>query len=314
MVIAWLGKRQAKHPMASFLLQTLAAIEACHGFFLHSAYLRTYHNVVANALTREDAKEVMEKAGLECLPDPTEDLERFLDRGWQRREPEADRCQALQLAKGRQRGECLQNLPVIHATHLRFLDFSDQPQHYTSSLLAHGAAHGEDEPNLVCISLAGEKWAGRQKLFLAAVTRFKPVLIWVDSRDEKQVSQLGGQLEQLGYHAQVHPLCGRTLKDQVWWKRWVLMVGSGQGKPYPHNTADAEPITPPLSGYPVEWLLEDSKVPKAMWEPGVLKIDPSMPFLGATKPKPAGTFTAPGKPRALVWDPCRPLPGLHDGS
>ena len=84
-VIAWLGKRQAKHPMASFLLQTLAAIEACHGFFLHSAYLQTYHNVVADALTREDAKEVMEKAGLECLPDPTEDLEHFLDRGWQRR-------------------------------------------------------------------------------------------------------------------------------------------------------------------------------------------------------------------------------------
>ena len=69
-VIAWLGKRQAKHPMASFLLQTLAAIVACHGLFLHSAYLRTYHNVVADALTREDAKEVMEKAGLECLPDP----------------------------------------------------------------------------------------------------------------------------------------------------------------------------------------------------------------------------------------------------
>ena len=72
---------------------------------------------------------------------------------------------------------------------------------------------------------------------------------------------------------------------------------------------DGRVWTPPLSGYPVEWLLEDSKVPKAMWEPGVLKIDPSMPFLVATKPKPAGTFTAPGKPRALVWDPCRPYQG-----
>jgi hypothetical protein len=38
-VIAWLNSKQAKHPLASYMLQTLAAIEASHGFFVHSAYL-----------------------------------------------------------------------------------------------------------------------------------------------------------------------------------------------------------------------------------------------------------------------------------
>ena len=39
-----------------------------------------------------------------------------------------------------------------------------------------------------------------------------------------------------------------------------------------------------------------------------------MPYLGATKPKPAGTITRSSEGRALVWDPRRPLPGLHEGS
>ncbi|CAK9031817.1 unnamed protein product [Durusdinium trenchii] len=40
-------------------MQVLAAVEACYGFHLHTAYLRTYHNVVADALTRKDADEVI---------------------------------------------------------------------------------------------------------------------------------------------------------------------------------------------------------------------------------------------------------------
>lgn len=70
-VVKWVNTRQAKHPFASYLLQVIAAIEACHGFHLHTAYLRTYHNVVADALTRLDAAEVIAKAGLAELPKPT---------------------------------------------------------------------------------------------------------------------------------------------------------------------------------------------------------------------------------------------------
>ncbi|CAK9060602.1 Uncharacterized protein SCF082_LOCUS31884 [Durusdinium trenchii] len=58
-VIKWINARQARRPFAGFLLQVLAAVEACYGFHLHTAYLRTYHNVVADALTRKDADEVI---------------------------------------------------------------------------------------------------------------------------------------------------------------------------------------------------------------------------------------------------------------
>ena len=36
-VVRWINSRQAKHPFASYLLQVLAAIEACYGFHLHTA-------------------------------------------------------------------------------------------------------------------------------------------------------------------------------------------------------------------------------------------------------------------------------------
>ena len=39
-VIRWINSRQAKHPFAGYLLQVLAAVEACYGFHLHTAYLR----------------------------------------------------------------------------------------------------------------------------------------------------------------------------------------------------------------------------------------------------------------------------------
>ena len=66
-VIRWLEKRGAKHPVASYLLQVLAAIEASHAIRVHGAYIRTYHNETADDLTRLDAKKVMEEKGLEDL-------------------------------------------------------------------------------------------------------------------------------------------------------------------------------------------------------------------------------------------------------
>lgn len=83
-VVRWLNSRQAKHPLASYLLQVLSAIEACYGFHVHTAYLRTYHNVVADALTRQDAEKVIREAGLESLPKPDG-------------QADADRAQAFKL-------------------------------------------------------------------------------------------------------------------------------------------------------------------------------------------------------------------------
>ena len=43
-------------------------------------------------------------------------------------------------------------------------------------------------------------------------------------------------------------------------------------------------------------------------------MDTSITSLGATKPKPCGTFHPTGGVRRLVWNPRQPLPGLHEGS
>ena len=100
-VIRWLSKRQAKPPIACYLLQLLVAIEASYGFFLHSAYLRTYHNRVADALTRQDASQVLREEGLSLAEGVEEGFRLLLDRGWQRRalvwagQAAADRAQAL---------------------------------------------------------------------------------------------------------------------------------------------------------------------------------------------------------------------------
>ena len=132
-VIAWLNSKQAKHPLASYMLQTLAAIEASHGFFVHSAYLRTYHNVVADALTRQDAAEVMESAQLTRLPPPDKALQKFLDRGWQRRalvwagQPEAEVIHALRLSEVRGTARPPVKTPTIGLLGICFEDLSSPP-------------------------------------------------------------------------------------------------------------------------------------------------------------------------------------------
>ena len=54
----WLDKRKAGNPFARYLLRVLSAIEASHSFEVLSSYLRTYHNVTADAITRESKEEI----------------------------------------------------------------------------------------------------------------------------------------------------------------------------------------------------------------------------------------------------------------
>ena len=64
----------------------------------------------------------------------------------------------------------------------------------------------------------------------------------------------------------------------------------------------------------MEWLEKTGRLDPDQWESGLLRLDTSMPYLGATKPKLVGTLQRPQEGRALVWDPRKPLPGLHEGS
>eukprot|EP00974_Lingulodinium_polyedra_P041707 4005826-Lingulodinium_polyedra.AAC.1 len=59
-VHCWIESRRCHNRFAAFLCRLLTALEVAYGFETVSAYLRTYHNVSADALTRLDPSEVEE--------------------------------------------------------------------------------------------------------------------------------------------------------------------------------------------------------------------------------------------------------------
>ena len=80
-------------------------------------------------------------------------------------------------------------------------------------------------------------------------------------------------LNKEGFRTKIRPICGGSLRDQVWWKRWVVTASKTEERPFGWVTADDEPCTPPLTGYPLEWVLEDGQVEKDTWEEGLLTTE-----------------------------------------
>ena len=145
-VITWLRTRQAKHPMATYMLQFLATLEATCGFSLHPSYVRTYHNKVADALTRQDPQQVMAEAGLKAMEHANSCLQQFLSRGWQKRalisagQADADRNQALRVAEGKQITPIPDSVaPLATALEFSILEIGDRPRRYEEVFLSRGA-------------------------------------------------------------------------------------------------------------------------------------------------------------------------------
>ena len=51
----------------------------------------------------------------------------------------------------------------------------------------------------------------------------RPALVWVDVQTEKEGERLCKVLEGHEYRVSLHQVSGRTLQDQVWWRRWVVL-------------------------------------------------------------------------------------------
>lgn len=264
-VIKWINSRQAKHPFASYLLQILSAVEACYGFHLHTAYLRTYRNVVADALTRQDAAEVIRQAGLENLPKPDAALRRFLDRGWQKRaiiwagQADADQAQAFRLAEARGKGKVPLQLAPTSALDLSLVVLGQLSEGYPAAFLSSGAelieiplgeglselegpwrgSRPDDEEGhsaqkrLVCLTLPKGMSKGHFKKLKDQFLRGGVQLVWADSRDRTAAAAFGEELSSAGAYVQVKSICGRSLRDQVWWKRWVMVATMFPPHPFP---------------------------------------------------------------------------------
>ena len=326
-VIRWLAKRQARHPVATYLLQILAALEASESFRIFGAFLRTYHNVTADALTREDAEIVMSQKGLEELPGAEEALTTQLNRGWQKRaliwagQDDADSRQALRLAERRHPTPMKSFSPEMkNLLGFRVVDVSEGLARYAKEGFTLGAQvfRSVDELEVSGSSPLGYfqsmESVGDESIrsLNRGVARARPKAVWIDVRTESAGKKVVSALQGSGWKLKLVQLSGRSLGDQTWWKRWVVVGAETEVPNIPCVEAIMEPITPIPKFFP-EWFIppSDGECVK-----GVVQLDPTMPYLGTLSPKPCGTILteASKDQRKLIWDPRRPLPGLHPGS
>ena len=317
----WLLKRQAGNSQANFLLKVLGALEGVHGLHVRGAYLRTYHNQTADDLTRLEPGKVMKNLGLERIEVPS-DWSKVLEEAWVKRallwlgQPEADRGVALQLAERRTGPQMPRALPALR---WRVWEVGPQAQGvYERAFIAHGgtsASSEEPDPeSRLCVvaSVSGE--AEARRVLCKAPSEAES--LWIDSFRPLPLDALKSATHADAWELWGQEYDGRSFQDQVWWKRWVI-AGVRKGSPgeledfFQDRRAELEPCTPPLHTYATHWV--DPK-PKQGWVTGALKLDPTFPFLGPRAPKPCGTLRTQGGERALVWDPTKPLPPLHENS
>ena len=334
-VISWLDRRQARHPVANFLLQVLAAIEATYSIRTQGAFLRTYHYQTADALTRADAEDVMAAAGLEPMSGAEEALKVYLERGWTRRallwagQADADRGQALRLAQRRNTSTIPPAVSDDSRPLMKFevLEVGLEAHRYVLECLMRGAKGyglesksaevavwmGDElqKPSFLCCTIP----AGAEKVskeLRRGVIHARPMLVWIDSQTQTEAQKAGKFLRSLAYDVRHLQVSGRTLKDQVWWRRWVV-VASAAGEPnLPCIDAAEEPQTEIPRQVDAFWFNSGDEEGAVS---GVLRLDPNMPYLGSATPKPVGTVRRQGSTeRRLVWSAERPLPSLHRGS
>ena len=140
----------------------------------------------------------------------------------------------------------------------------------------------------------------------------RPHFVWVDFMVERDARAFLRHVKREGYQAGIRQISGRTLEDQVWWRRWVVYGTTYSSPGPPCEDASEEPFTEVPRKFCSEWFTE---VKEGQDEEGKIQLDPAMPYLGATSPKPSGLFypRASGR-RRLVWAADKALPALHLGS
>ena len=136
----------------------------------------------------------------------------------------------------------------------------------------------------------------------------RPRLVWADSLLERPCKTLSEAMRRQGYRVAVMQVSGRTLRDQIWWRRWVMLGDLSVAPTLPCLDAREEPQTEVPAHYDCTWF--EGGEADAPCE-GRLHLDPLMPYLGPDKPKPCGHLTTKEDgERRLVWSPTRPLPSL----
>lgn len=334
-VRSWVQKRTAPRAIAAYLLQLLSVLESVYGFRVYTAYIRTYHNRTADDLTRLDPRLVFQREGLRELENVSAYFQVLLDRGWHRRAliwstEETHQQVALQLSRLRQSAP--EGVPGGLAMALLdkvCVEWDCDYGAYSAAALALGAvvyaSHSgrghwrtpiddwDGQPVDFLFGRVGPRTSGVAEL-AGGASRAQAKEVWADAPTEKEARDCAQRLEAFGYRTLVKCVAGRTLEDQIWWRRWIVCgAKDGDAREPPCHPADEEPQTPAKAYYDLAWLQPDKQVPADAWVACEVNLDSGMPHLGATAPRPAGHFKLDGK-RALLWEPHRPLPSLHQHS
>jgi len=317
----------------------LSALELSLGFRTVSAYLRTYHNVTEDDLTRDDPKEVAKAKGLEKLP--TVDWSHFFSRGWTKRsilwegQLDQDTDTALQLAYRRSPPgprdfvfviwDCTPPSAALARAAITASLKGKVVVPLGNTLNPTGADpifHGEVLPaalagNLVPFARVQSGilgWSTPTSQDVEALVKTLSVLnldlLLMDFTEETEARAALDLLPKLSSGTgKVLQVNGRSLGDQVWWVRFLVVwakIPLALG-------AFLEDNSPSIPSFDPTWMTNEKNIPQNDWEPITQLKGANLPSLGKGKVTPTGFVRLEGK-TLFVWDPTRPLPGIHKSS
>ena len=327
LVQQWLDSRVANHPLATFFIMLVMALEADFRLRVHVTYIRTYHNTAADDFTRSDTQGMLEKYKLVQVDAP--DLAPFLKEGWVRRafvwdgQSQDDTKTARQLAGNRHAPGPASN-PTITCevgdglmvyTRMALMLQSQASCYWTAELshLPTGLArlHTQDLTGIKQIHLllaSNPVTALAIETLKGVLHKVTPTCAAFDFPSLKDAALLTQLLDSLKLTWHVVPASGKLLGDQVRWRKIVIWVGST----LPPQFADSHDHSDAHSRWNLTWCINEKNVPKENWTTFVPLSKPlhALGNLGAT---PSG-YVSHNNKEVPVWSPEGPLPGLHKGS
>ena len=91
--------------------------------------------------------------------------------------------------------------------------------------------------------------------------RARPDFLWADFLTERDARACLSKLGKHGLRGGVVQVSGRTLQEQVWWRRWVVFAARKGRLDPPCLDASEEPLTEVPSKFKREWFSEEKNRP-----------------------------------------------------
>jgi len=302
-VKSWLTKRRPKNALARHLLRVIERLEAEHGFMITSFYVRTYHNEVADWLTREEVKKVHSV---------------LARAGWHRMEPPAawgeiaadahDRLLRIPgetgpLAEAALRHRALRRPANPQASRPLVgqagLELGGLLQGYRDAFLKLGGSEVADGQRAAWImtSLTMDPRGFEVEVLLTRVGQDKPTTVVVDMPTGHSTVKLEKALKQLGYTLITLDLLCSEHGDATSRTRKVVVAGRG-----PAVQSLASIRMPPAcrTAHGVKHFLERDLAEGWLDDQGEVLLDPKIRSTGnPLLPKPAGHITIGGTKHLL---------------